>query len=419
MADTDVLIIGAGLAGLSCARGLHRRGIACHVLEATGAVGGRARTDHVDGFLLDRGFQIMLTAYPALRRALDYDALRLGTFYHGALVRGGGRFHRVADPLRHPLGGLKTLVSPIGTLADKLRVARLWLGVRRGSVDDLLRREELTTEEALRYRWNFSDRMIEPLLRPFFGGVLLDKRLQASSRMFEFVFRMFAEGRAALPAEGMQALPRQMAEALPAEMIRLNARVGTLEGRTVTLADGERLEAARAVVVATEAPEANRLIGGVQPALARASTTLYYAADEPPTREPILMLNGTGRGPVNSVAVVSNAAPSYAPPGRALVSVSVVGAPPASDAELQRAVRRQLADWYGPQAHDWAHVRTYRIRYALPEQAPPYFSPRRPVAFGDGRYVCGDHRRTASLNGAVASGRRAAGAVARDLAAAN
>ncbi len=415
MADTEVLIIGAGLAGLTCARHLHRHGIDCRVLEAAEAVGGRVRTDRVDGFLLDRGFQVMLTAYPALRRALDYDALRLGTFYAGALVRTGGAFHRVADPFQHPVAGLRTLAAPVGTVADKLRMARLRTSVRRASLSDLFARDEFTTIEALRYRWNFSDQMIDRFFRPFFGGILLDRQLRPSSHLFHFFFRMFSEGRAALPAEGMAALPAQIAADLPASMIRLNARAGTLDGRTVLLADGEPVEAARAVVVATEAPEANRLVGGVQPTMARRSTTLYYAAPEPPTDDPILMLNGTGRGPAGSVAVLSNAAPSYAPPGQALVSVSLPGDPSDSDTELERAVRRQLADWYGPQAQRWQHLRTDRVRYALPDQTPPYFSMQKAVKLRDGLYVCGDHRRTASLNGAAASGRLAAEAVLADV----
>ncbi len=412
MPDTDVLIVGAGLAGLSCARHLHRRGIGCRVLEASDGVGGRVRTDRVDGFLLDRGFQVLLTAYPETQRELDYDALGLGTFYAGALVRTEGAFHRVADPFRHPLDSVQTLFAPVGTLQDKLHVAFLRAGVRRGSLAALFARKEMTTIHALRERWGFSDAMIDRFFRPFLGGILLDEKLHASSRMFEFVFRMFSEGHAALPARGMGALPEQIAADLPEETIRLNARAETVTKRTVTLEGGEALEAARAVVVATEAPEANRLLGGVGPRAARQTTTLYYAAAEPPIREAILVLNGTGRGPINTVTVLSEAAPSYAPPGQSLVSVSVLGMPE-TDAALERSVRRQLAEWYGAAAKDWEHLRTYRIPYALPEQAPPFLSPpQKPLRHRSGYFLAGDHRRTASLNGALASGRHTAEAIA-------
>lgn len=413
MPNTDVLIVGAGLAGLTCARHLHRRGLACKIVEASDGVGGRVRTDRVDGFLLDRGFQVLLTAYPETQRELDYAALRLGTFYAGALVRTPeGAFHRVADPLRHPLGGLQTLFAPVGSLEDKLRVAFLRQGVRRGSLAALFAREEMTTIRALRERWGFSDEMIDRFFRPFLGGILLDGELRASSRMFEFVFRMFSEGRAALPARGMGALPEQIAAGLPPGTVRLNARAEAVSARTVTLEDGETLTAARAVVVATEAPEARRLLGDVEPADARTTTTLYYAADAPPVQEAILVLNGTGQGPINTVTVLSEAAPSYAPPGRSLLSVSVLGTPD-TDGALEKSVRQQLAAWYGAAAHGWEHLRTYRIAYALPEQAPPFLSPpQKPLRHASGCFLCGDHRRTASLNGALASGRHAAEAVA-------
>ncbi|MGI9176122.1 MAG: FAD-dependent oxidoreductase, partial [Rhodothermales bacterium] len=183
MTDTDVLIVGAGLAGLNCARHLHRRGIPFQLLEASDGVGGRVRTDRVDGFLLDRGFQVLLTAYPETRAALDYSALDLRPFYDGALIRTGGRFHRLADPLRRPLDAPATLLAPVGSLLDKLKVGWLRWNVLRGSVEDVFRRPEVTTLDALRHRWGFSEEMIDAFFRPFLGGILLDRDLQASSRM--------------------------------------------------------------------------------------------------------------------------------------------------------------------------------------------------------------------------------------------
>ena len=416
MNTPDALIIGAGLAGLNCARHLHRRGLSCQLLDASDGVGGRVRTDEVGGFLLDRGFQVLLTAYPETRRALDYQALDLGSFYSGALVRAAGGFHRVADPFRHPADLPAALAAPVGSLLDKLRVGWLRWSVRRGRIEDVLSREEMTTLAALRERWGFSNGMIDRFFRPFLGGILLDGNLRASSRMAEFVFRMFSEGTAALPAAGMEAMPRQLAATLPEGIVRLNAKIEAVEGDTVTLASGETL-AAPTLVIATDAPEADRLLGGVTTIKGRGSTTLYFAAEAPPTSEAVLLLNGGGRGPVNTVAVLSNAQPAYAPPGRALLSVAVLGNPSASDKALEAAVRGQLAGWFGAAARDWAHLRTYRIPYALPEQAPPFLSPpERPVRRRRGLYVCGDHLRTASLNGALAAGRAAASAVAADLA---
>lgn len=414
MPNHDVLIVGAGLAGLTCARHLHRAGVAPLILDAADDVGGRVRTDAADGFLFDRGFQVLLTAYPETQAQLDYDALELGAYYDGALVRFDGRFHRLADPFRHPLDTPGTILSPIGTFADKLRIAKVRGSVNGGELGTLFEREELTTETALRERYRFSDKMIDRFFRPFFGGIFFDRNLQASSRMFEFVFRMFSKGRAALPQAGIQALPRQVAEDLPPDSIRLNTGVTAVTPTHVTLASGETL-AAEAVVVATEAPAANRLLGQIGPTAYRSTTCFYYAADASPLDDPILVLNGDGEGPINNLSVLSDVAPGYAPEGQALISVVVLGLPDVPDEQLEARVRRQLADWHGPEVGAWRHLRTVRVRYALPEQAPPYLSPpEKPVTREPGLYVCGDHRETASLHGAMRSGRRAAEALLAD-----
>jgi len=410
----DVLVIGAGLAGLTCARRLHERNLDVQVLEASDRVGGRVRTDTVDGFRLDRGFQVLLTAYPETQRELDYDALDLHPFHDGALVRYNGRFYRIADPRRHPLDAPRTLFAPIGSLADKLRILRLRGTLARNSLPQVMERPEHTTLEALRTRWGFSSAMIDRFFRPFFGGIFFDRTLEASSRMFEFVFKMFAEGRTVLPAGGIDRMPRQMRQHLPGEAVRLNAPVEAVEAQSVTLRDGETLQAPH-VVVATEAPEANRLVGDVTPTEGRSTVCLYYDAPRSPLDDPLLVLNGDGVGPINNVAVPSDVAPGYAPKDRALVSVVVVGPPPDPQDTLEREVRAQLIDWFGLQAGGWTHLQTQHIPYALPEQAPPFLSPpEKAVRRRPGLYVCGDHRRTASLNGAIAAGRAAADAVWAD-----
>lgn len=418
MEQPSVLIIGAGLAGLTCARHLQRRGVACRVLEASRGVGGRVRTDEVDGFRLDRGFQVMLTAYPETKRELDYDALDLRPFYDGALVRLNGAFHRVTDPFRHPLDAPRMLFSPVGTLGDKLRVARARQSLTSRTIAEVMAQPEMTTEEALRDRWGFSEVMIDRFFRPFFGGIFFDTSLQASSRMFEFVFKMFSEGQAALPANGIQAIPDHIASHLEEGTVRLNTPVDRLDGDTVVLASGKSMTP-DAIVVATDAPAARQLLGETAediPSEARSTICLYYAASESPLEDPILVLNGDGTGPVNNVSVLSDVAPSYAPDGQSLISVVVVGASEDSDEELERAVREQMIDWFGLPAGGWTHLRTVHVPYALPEQTPPFLSPpERPVRRRPGLYVCGDHTRTASLNGALASGRDAARAVATDL----
>ena len=410
----DVIVIGAGLAGLACARALVAAGASVVVLEASDGVGGRVRTDSVDGFLLDRGFQILLTAYPECRRVLDYDALRLAPFYPGALVRFGDRFHRVADPFRQPLAALANVFGPVGTLGDKAIVLRLRADVRSASLEEIFSRTETTTLDALRAR-RFSDEMIERFFRPFLGGILLDLDLTTSSRMFEFVFQMLSMGDNALPARGMGSLASQMAERLPPGTIRLGSRVASIGPRSAHLEVGEEI-GAKAVVVATDGPAAAYLAPGLEAPASRAATCLYFDADHPPVDDPILVLDGDGAGPVTNLAVPSSVVPDYSPPGRSLVSATVIGDPRVDDAALEASVRKQLEGWFGSTVRDWRHLRTYRILHAQPAQAPGALEPpERPVRRAGGLYVAGDWLDTASLNGALVSGRRAAEAVLADL----
>jgi protoporphyrinogen oxidase len=232
--------------------------------------------------------------------------------------------------------------------------------------------------------------------------------------MPEFVFKLFAEGQAVLPAGGMEKIPKQMRAHLPDDAVRLRTPVGSIDGQTAVLENGERIEA-DSVVVATSAPEANRLVGNVSPVEGRSTVCLYYDASASPLDDPVLVLNGEGVGPVNNVAVPSDVAPGYAPEGRALVAAVVVGTPAEDDESLERAVRDQLIRWFGLEAGGWTHLQTMHIPYALPEQSPPFLSPpARAVRRRPGLYVCGDHRRTGSINGAIAAGRAAARALLTD-----
>ena len=405
----DAVVVGAGVAGLCCARELHAAGLDVLVLERKDGPGGRVRTDVVDGFLLDRGFQVLLTAYPEARRALDYERLGLRAFESGALIRHGNRFVRLADPFRHPLRALESLRDAPGSVPDKLRVARLRRRLARGSINEILTAPQVTTAEALRLE-GFSSGLVDSFFRPFLGGIFLDPALETSSRLFAFVFKMFSEGEAALPAAGMQAIPRQLAEGLPEAAVRYGATVESAGPGEVVLAGGERIAAA-SVVVAADGHEAARLIAVEAPG-AHGVTTLYYAAERSPVGEPLLVLDGDGDGPVNDLCVPSDVAPSYAPPGAALVSATVLGVPALDDAALDEAVRAQLRGWFGAQVDAWRLLRALRLPFALPAQPPAALTPaERPVRLHEGLFVCGDHRDTASLQGAMLSGRRAAAAV--------
>lgn len=410
---TDVIVVGAGMAGLVCARRLHDAGVRVTVLESGDAVGGRVRSDRVGGFVLDHGFQVLPSAYPSLRRLIDPAALTPGAFRRGALIHAEGRLRRLFDPLRRPIRAARGVTGALAGPGDLRALARV-IDRGRGPLRDLFGRPELTAREALD-RAGVSDRLREAFFRPFFAGVFCERELATSSRMLDFMVRMFARGPAVLPSTGMQAIPDRLAARLPGRAIRCGERVNAVGAGEIELAGGERLTA-RAVVVATDGRQAARLLEEVRPPAWCSSTTVYFAAGRPPVSEPILVLDGEGSGPVNSVAVPSIASPGYAPPGRSLIAAAIVGDPPIDDARLTAGVRAQLAGWFGDDVAGWEHLRTDRIADALPAQPPGRLDPpARAVRLGDRRYVAGDHRDTASIEGAVISGWRAAGAVLEDL----
>lgn len=411
--DTDVVVVGAGLAGLACALRLSTAGRDVVVVEATDGVGGRVRTDTVDGFRLDRGFQVFDTAYPEAARLLDYEALHLQPFEPGAMVWVDGAFHDVADALRQPAKALATLRAPIGSLADKLRVGLLRAQATLTPPGRLKRRPETTTVAALRAR-GFSEEIIERFFRPFFAGVFLERELETSSRFFDLVFRCFAVGAQVVPAGGMGAIPAQLAARLPTGSVRVGSAVQTLHDDGVTLADGTRL-GARATVVAADPRAAAALLHLDAPRM-NGVATVHLGAEAAPTSRAVLMLDGTG-GPVSNVAPMSNAAPGYAPLGRALLSASTVDRAlvAAGPAAVERVVRSELEVWYGGQVRSWETLRVDVVGDGLPAQPPPMGDFRRPVRVGPRRYVCGDWRDSASQQGALVSGRRAADAVLSDL----
>jgi phytoene dehydrogenase-like protein len=413
--SAEVVIVGAGLAGLACAKTLAEAGIEAVVVEASDGVGGRVRTDVVDGFLLDRGFQVLLRAYPAAQELLDLDALDLCAFVPGAQVWDGSSMSVVSDPIRRPLSLISTVTAPIGSLTDKVRIARLRAHAA-GSPDAAWKRPESSTREYLR-AYGFSDKVVDRFFRPLYGGIFLDASLQTSSRMFEYIFAMLASGDSCVPAKGMQAIPDQLAARLPSGSIRLRTRVTDVRADGVTLQDGTTIRT-RATVVATDGPGASALLaptGGIATVTSNPVSCVYFAAGRSPVDQPIIVLNGAGDGgPVNNLAVMSKVSAAYAPPGQQLIAAAVLGhqvATPAADAALQEAVRAQLGGWFGTAAvKDWRHVRTVHVDNAQPKLTSlvPH---ERPVTVNAGVFVAGDHRDQASIQGALSSGRRCAQAV--------
>lgn len=402
MSDPPVVVIGAGLAGLACATTLHAAGIPVQVIEAGTAVGGRVRTDVIDGYRCDRGFQVMLTAYPEAHRQLDMGALDLRRFDPGAVVQLGAERSIIADPFRAPRHAFTSLRSPVGSIADKLRVARLRRRVRRPHPSDLLRGDDMSTLDALRAA-GFSERMIERFFRPLFGGIQLDPSLSSSRRMFDVIFRMLADGDSAVPATGMQAIPDQMTARLPAGTIDLGVRATSVTADGAATDQG-RIDAA-AVVVACDGPSAAALLGLPEVA-SNPVGAVWFAADAPPADDRLVFLDGLG-GPVLNAAIMTNVAPGYAPPGKHLV---VAAMPGVIDGDLEAIARDALRTWWGSQVDGWDAVTTNLIVHGQPRRGVP-LHPKLPVRVSDRLYVCGDHRDTGSIQGALYSGRRCAEAI--------
>lgn len=420
----DCVVVGAGLAGLACARTLHNAGKRVAVLEAADRVGGRVATESVDGFRIDRGFQVYLDAYPEGQRQLDHAALQLGCFESGALIAEGRRLRSIADPWRRPLEAVRSFLSGTVGAIDGLKIARL-----RGELLSRLRAaaldnqtgagSELSTRDLLEQR-GFSRDVIRRFFEPFFGGVFLERELATSSQVFQFTFAMFALGSGCLPAGGMAAIPRQLAAGLPEGSVTLGCRVASLEPGLVRTADGSELRAA-SIVVATDFDAAATLLSGRLPSEAsgrlwKGTQMVAFAANRSPLNRPRLLVvadEADARepaGPIGNLTVPSDVADGYATAGQSLVTVSVrsdwQGAGP-----VEEAVRQQASQWFGEAALGWRHLATIDVPRALPDERPAPRARRVPMLLGDGLFVCGDHLTTASINGALKSGRLAGEAV--------
>lgn len=413
MPDFDVIVVGAGVAGLTCALRLEEEGLKVRVLEAAETPGGRMSTDRVNGFTLDHGFQVFLTAYPECRRWLDYEPLGLQAFRPGAYVQFRGKRSMLSDPWRDPRSILPTLLSSTGSLRDKLLVARYRKNVMQADLNQIYFRENITAREALQV-YGFSERMINRFFRPFFGGIFLEQDLKTSRRIMDFVFKMFAEGEAALPRDGISAIPAQLAARLQPGTLSLDTEVFEIEPGRVELSHGEHLTA-ESIAVAVPFSTVSTLVKGmVFPKRSwEATTCLYYAATESPLPEPRLLLNGETSGVVNSLCVPSDVQPSYAPSGQSLISVSTPGAKTVE--EVRPAVEKELRAWFPDAFPKWEFLRGYAISRALPRQWVSDMEPvERIEALEPGFYMCGDHRQTSSVQGAMASGRRTAEALIKE-----
>ena len=410
-ASAEVVVIGAGMAGLAAARHLIDHGVDVCLVEASDAVGGRVRTDIVDGFRLDRGFQLYNPSYPEGKKVLDLAALDLQPFVAGAEVILTKTRARVADPRRAPGWIWPSLLAPLGSLLGEVNFARYAWSTGQSSMADLQQRPDVTSRAAL-LAAGIDEKLIDRFIRPFLAGVFLDDSLHTSRRFLDLVLRSFVRGTPSVPRLGMGEIAAQLARPM-IDHLHLRTMVTELVGSGVRTQRG--VIKAQRVVIATDPGTAGALAPGLSIPAARSVTTWYHRirAEHPQLTHGrgVLVLDGTGAGPVINTVVMTAAAPSYSASGDTLVSSSVLGIH-TSDAMSER-VRAHLARLYATDTREWELITSYAIPYALPAMSVP-LNTAQTVRLGPDRYIAGDHRDTASIQGALVSGRRAATAIIQD-----
>ncbi|MDQ3129789.1 MAG: FAD-dependent oxidoreductase [Acidobacteriota bacterium] len=403
-----IVIIGAGTAGLTCAKYLKDKGVDALVLESSDGVGGRVRTDNIKGFKLDRGFQVLLTSYPEAEQLLNYKDLRLKTLPSGARIRNGSDFFVMPNPLKDIWTAPQALFSPVGSLLDKAKVLQLNLETRNAAEpDDAANRIPNESTISFLRNYGYSETIINRFFEPFFRGVFLEKELETSSKFFKFLYNQFAKGDVVIPENGMQAIPEQIAAHLSPNQIRLNTTVKKISGKTVCLDNGEIIEADN-IVLATDAKTAAKLLGEESKVEFNSTVCLYFESDVPLNMkgEPYLVINSNTDELIDHLLVMSDVVPTSAPAGKTLISVSIVGNKDVSDDVLEEKVQAELVKWFGKE-DAWRHLKTYQI----PEALPQFFqnsATESNLKVNDHTYRCGDYTAYPSLNAAMKTGREVA-----------
>ncbi len=418
--NSQIYVVGGGLAGLVAARQLAEAGADVSILERRSRVGGRVRSREVNGFTLDRGFQVLFTSYPAAREQLNLEALDLRSFAPGATICRPNSRAVLADPLRAPRSALESAFNSEVTFADKLRTLLLRVILARKRDHSFFSGSDASIQEYLRDR-GFSQAYVEHFVAPFYGGITLDRSLSTSKHVFEYTFRCLSTGATAVPAEGIEAIPRQLAR--QAREAGVTLETDTRVKRVSPEAGGVTVETARetregdTAIIATQAPEAHRLTGvNSIPTETVGCVTQWYALPDGVELETgkRILLNAEGGQP-NSVVPASEVAPEYSPAGRCLLNATFLSetTQDRDDHALLTDTREVLSEWYpGRSFEGLEHLATDRIPDAQFVQPPGVFdglpgvdAPNGPV------YLAGEFTEWSAIQGALESGQRAAAAI--------
>jgi phytoene dehydrogenase-like protein len=401
LSSPEFVVVGAGLAGLTAAKVLSQSGREVLLLEKSDGVGGRVRTDQYKDFLLDRGFQVLLTAYPELPKHLNLSLLRLHSFESGATIFSDGHFSKVGDPFRNVSSIMSTAFTKTIGMQDKIKLLKLrnsLIGRKKIYFQQKDDKRILETFEEL----GFTSKAINSFFKPLVGGIQLDPSLSGSTRLCFLVLKMLFIGDAAIPSRGMGAISEQLSKQINESSIRLTSTVDKVEGKKVILESGESFLPSN-LIIATEGPATAKLLGQESP-LSRSVSCIYFSAPQAPSSSKAILLNGEKNGPALNVAIMSNISPSYSKNGKALIAVAI---PNTIKPDSMENVLIQMRKWFGDSVDSWEHIKTYSIEHGQPDLRPgdPF---RKSIKNSEGVYICGDHRDTPSIQGALVSGRRAA-----------
>ena len=401
LSSPEFLVVGAGLAGLTAAKVLSQSGREVLLLEKSDGVGGRVRTDQYKDFLLDRGFQVLLTAYPELPKHLNLSLLELHSFESGATIFSDGHFSKVGDPFRNVSSIMSTAFTKTIGIQDKIKLLKLrnsLIGRKKIYLQQKDDKRILETFEEL----GFTSKAIISFFKPLVGGIQLDPTLSGSTRLCFLVLKMLFIGDAAVPSRGMGAISEQLSKQINESSIRLTSSVDKVEGKKVILESGESFLPSN-LIIATEGPATAKLLGQESP-LSRSVSCIYFSAPQAPSSSKAILLNGEKNGPALNVAIMSNISPSYSKNGKALIAVAI---PNTIKPDSMENVLIQMRKWFGDSVDSWEHIKTYSIEHGQPDLRPgdPF---RKSIKNSEGVYICGDHRDTPSIQGALVSGRRTA-----------
>ena len=399
-----VIVIGAGISGLIAAYELERAGISPILLEGSDRVGGKVTTDEVDGFLLDRGFQVLLTAYPEAKRYLDFELLKLKKFDPGAIILNPGNSFTIQDPMRQPTAMLGMAFSPVGSFFDKLKIFKLNRELKKKTIDEIFESKNISTISYLK-EYGFSDKIIENFFKPFFKGIFLENELSTSSRMFQFVFKMFGEGFAAVPEGGMKMISEQLKSKLKQTDLRLNTAVERIEGQQVVLESGEIIQADKIIIASRPDKILKQMEGQLRPY--RSVFNLYFTLEKSFMARPIIGLIPDDKFLINNIVFMTDLSQTYSSNSKALLSVSVVKNLE-TIAGLEKLVSVELEALSGISSEYFKHIKTYKISEALPDiddmkSNLPFTNSK----IYDHIFLAGDYLLNGSINAAMTSGRKA------------